>query len=1415
MKHPLKLSATLLVAVLFLQILFSSLAAAKLSIPLNPFSSSPSSEPLSYHQLMRQINAFEQTSSLDKSQQNQTINQLKKFIATEKDKLTLLNVPVEKQKPYLEFLKQRLVNLESPAENLSELSEPTNQILKPDQPARFAFNNQPVQINRFNISQRISRTSIPPEAMPVLEDVLTDGQEVIINEDIKNLAASLDNNPVNITNYIREHIIYEPYYGSKKGALGCLTEKICNDVDTSSLTISLLRAAGIPARYKKSIIVVPVEQLQNFLGVDETKTVYAAFYWNEVPVYTITGNISGEDFEEADFSNETHLALEWVFVEAFYEYDERGGNLLNSLDLSGLENTGAIRDVLAEYPKKRWIPIETAMQDYTHTANEIVHDSAGLNSLNFWENYLQYQGTLNPLEKYRQDLQSTTGKDIFQALYQSTKTSSSKIFDLLPPTLPYQLAIGEIGGQIIEPENWSALPAERKHQVKISLENSDTQEVIIEETFSASEINNQPIDLLYVGATETDQAIIDNYGGIYLTPAALVDLKPIFQTPTAHYETTNTVAIGDQLVLHFEYLLAGNIFYEDEKFSTAGNQEGIFIVFSKVAEDSTVDDPNDPKQNAKILMGGNPAIARQYLKRLNENGQTFKKSLDIEYNLNFSRAVVTQNRIMNRIQGLPTTFDFKGLTIDASTYINSYSNRGLYRNHIEDFHLLWGLQASYDEARIFEDITGLEAISTVKGLQYAYAHPAEYTVHRITSANESVIDGLALSENTKQNMHTDVQDGRTIYTPDQLISSGNWYGLFYVSLEEDGTGLYAIGEQTQSNGGWSTSELINYLYTDQYGLSRDGYWTQQADYHYYYEDKDYDGVQCFISQTDYDTIINHADWSYFYGYPCLIDEVTFGPGLYGSASQVHHSYIFASNGTYFFRSGHYDYWEYRSTAQSKINQYVDNLPRVDEKYNFRFSPTLGTYLQGICTEKGWRNCENDEYVTVYYTPYQSGSDHGRVYRLQKGFLDEASKDDNALIKMLGFPTSDEADAATSPDHTNGVYQNFANGQFYYHWRFTLPLPQIYPTYGKTTETHNNNGGTLGSLGFPIDEPIEENNIIYQSFEGNFPNRKEIVWDLQNNSTTIIPMMKFRCERYGFLSATGADDFLLKFIEVIGILDTGVATIDSFIQMGDFLYQAATDPEIQAEIKAIYEELKNLNLETITGILRDASTQLYEALINEYEHGSCPARQTYLKGRIKGEILLLLVPATELSKLKLVEKLKNLNAFIKIREGLSGIKYLVKASKIGKAIVKRFPKGESVFDRWITKALKNADWTPNAHHIVPKSFRNGVDAKYRELIASLDDIWGGAGKFDLNEGYNGIMLPKKLHPGDHLGSYKEEIWETLSRKVSEGANKDEIIEEINNLRNRILDGELKPNNSWDEISSQEFIEELQNTRYIYQ
>jgi transglutaminase-like putative cysteine protease len=65
-----------------------------------------------------------------------------------------------------------------------------------------------------------------------------------ITPDIQALADGFQDDPLRIFNYVHDHIRYELYFGSKKGAEITYLEKSGNDFDQCALLVALLRASG-------------------------------------------------------------------------------------------------------------------------------------------------------------------------------------------------------------------------------------------------------------------------------------------------------------------------------------------------------------------------------------------------------------------------------------------------------------------------------------------------------------------------------------------------------------------------------------------------------------------------------------------------------------------------------------------------------------------------------------------------------------------------------------------------------------------------------------------------------------------------------------------------------------------------------------------------------------------------------------------------------------------------------------------------------------------------------------------------------------------------------------------------------------------------------------------------------------------
>ena len=120
--------------------------------------------------------------------------------------------------------------------------------------------------------QRVPSTYISPEAVIAamqkkatlsLNSALTSNTVAPASaQEIVSLAASLGNDPVQIFDYVRNHIEYTCYYGSRKGALLTLLEGSGNDHDQCALLVAMLNAAGYSGtQYCESNMDIPYTPL--------------------------------------------------------------------------------------------------------------------------------------------------------------------------------------------------------------------------------------------------------------------------------------------------------------------------------------------------------------------------------------------------------------------------------------------------------------------------------------------------------------------------------------------------------------------------------------------------------------------------------------------------------------------------------------------------------------------------------------------------------------------------------------------------------------------------------------------------------------------------------------------------------------------------------------------------------------------------------------------------------------------------------------------------------------------------------------------------------------------------------------------------------------------------------------------------
>ena len=129
----------------------------------------------------------------------------------------------------------------------------------PLQFAKAADTRAPVQPQGGDVAP--AAASDPPGTAELAETL-----DVQFTPAIKQLAQSLGGQPVAIRNWVYNNIEFHPTFGSVQGADLTLLSRRGNAFDIASLTLALMRSSGIPARYAHSVVEIPIEKAQNWLG---------------------------------------------------------------------------------------------------------------------------------------------------------------------------------------------------------------------------------------------------------------------------------------------------------------------------------------------------------------------------------------------------------------------------------------------------------------------------------------------------------------------------------------------------------------------------------------------------------------------------------------------------------------------------------------------------------------------------------------------------------------------------------------------------------------------------------------------------------------------------------------------------------------------------------------------------------------------------------------------------------------------------------------------------------------------------------------------------------------------------------------------------------------------------------------------
>jgi hypothetical protein len=632
-------------------------------------------------------------------------------------------------------------------------------------PILIASNGSLAGLLAQSTASTITRQTSPTEAD------LAETIEVKLTPEIRAKAQELGSNPVRIYEFVRNSVTFEPYYGSLKGAQQTLAELAGNDMDQASLLIALLRAANVPARYNCGTIELEMDRLMNWVGVKDANTAATILATNGIPGTLIT---EGGALKYAQFSH--------CWVEAYVDM---------------FPSMGAVNK-----KGSYWTPIDPSFKETVSAESINISKTVPFDETTYINTGDDMPPVLSYIYKLK-DYYNTNYDYNFMKIFHVAVTDR-KEFGIFMGTLPYE---------IISEQRYSEIPDTKRHKITLSLSSSDsydTNTTSITKTYP--EIAGKKLTISYTPALSQDQTVINNYGGLLRTPAYLLRVKAEIKLNNETILTGPEMGMGASLSLT-TMITSPNL---SKDIKTTDISRGISYAIGlpaltypgtqlvqqidamRVLEGTLHDSINAMDSRAGELLQN---IAIEYFGQLNNTSRSIEGVMHVQLTKMPSIALVSADADYNYVFGFPISPPIMGgLGIDAIRVASSPMPVDGDLNQRKEFIKQRGLNSSYLEHKILENLLGIESISAVKALQIAAKNGTPiYTINK--SNIDSVFPMLTISNDDKADIQNAVYAGKEIIVSRDNITLYDWTGVGYIVRDPNtGTGSYMISSSLSGGG---------------------------------------------------------------------------------------------------------------------------------------------------------------------------------------------------------------------------------------------------------------------------------------------------------------------------------------------------------------------------------------------------------------------------------------------------------------------------------------------------------------------------------------------------------------------------------------------------------------------------------------
>jgi hypothetical protein len=480
--------------------------------------------------------------------------------------------------------------------------------------------------------------------------------------------------------------------------------------------------------------------------------------------------------------------MEHVWVEAWITYDHYRGAVQTKFHKKWIQMDPSFK----QYEYKEGIDLSTAVPFDAETFINELKESATINEE---EGYvtnvdqslieLRREEFKTALEDYiNTNLPEGTIGDLLGA-----KTIKKEAPGILLVTLPYKV--------INKLNEYSVIPNNLRHKVRFRVNG-------IDHTVSTLELAGQRVTLSYVYATDEDKAVVEEYGGIYDTPAYLVKLKPLLMIGDEIEVEGEPSGLGLSQSIRIEFIAPGKGVVDIvERETTVGAYYAITFDLQRIPTELI--QANISKLKEALELAEIQPVKRADLigELLNLTGLIYFCQLDIynyflskihriSYIRHPSEAITSLNLKVDYLFSTPKSVSFSGVGIDIERdVLSAFSVVGDLGKE-KNFMVSAGMLGSSLEHGIFELLFNIPSISAVKALQLA--NEEGMPIYSINENNISqILPKLQISGAVKSAIQNAVNAGNVVTVSGRNIQYNEWNGVGYIIIDpETGDGAYMI-----------------------------------------------------------------------------------------------------------------------------------------------------------------------------------------------------------------------------------------------------------------------------------------------------------------------------------------------------------------------------------------------------------------------------------------------------------------------------------------------------------------------------------------------------------------------------------------------------------------------------------------------